>query len=114
MQPFRRLDWKYGTSGTTDIQRGRESLSKDILAEVNGVAELPETLRIRVAVYDVAGEREPLEVVCFVEPDPRNQTLTLVPCPGEVQRAVDVAQASIRERINAAVGDKIRVYYGTP
>ncbi len=116
---FRKLDWQHTSEGSGEVQHGNNKMSKSVLAKVQGVADLPDELSIEVPVYQQAGERQVYVVRCAVEIDAVNQQLQLIPLPDEMERAVDLAQANIHERLTAALGavdgqKGIPVYYGTP
>jgi hypothetical protein len=110
---FRKLDWESGDKGTSDIRHGDARMSKAIIAKVQGIDELPEELAVSVPVYQQTGERQEYIVNCNVEIDAVNRQFQLVPVPDELERVLDLAQASIRERLDAELKD-VPVYYGKP
>ena len=116
---FRRLNWSVANDGTSDLQHGADKMGKAIAARVQGVDELPDALDVEVPVYQQTGERQVYKVKCAIEIDTLNQQLQLVPLPDELERVMDLAQASIHDRLIVALGPiddqkVIPVYYGTP
>ena len=116
---FRKLNFTMNDGGTNDFQHGRDLLGKEIIAKVKGSSELPDELPVLVPVYQQAGERTDFTVRCAIEIDTVNQMFQLLPLPDELERVVDLAQASIHGRLTAALGEidgqsAIPVYYGEP
>lgn len=117
---FKRLEWKSGVTATGTVGRGQESLGKQIMAQVTGVDELPEEIEFDAPVYRERGEQTPYRVRCGLDYDVPNQTILMAPLPGEIDRAVEMAQASIRDRLEnelvllAGHETATPVYYGKP
>lgn len=117
---FRKLEWKLQGDTSAEVRHAKESMGKSIMAEVQGVDDLPDELVVSVPVYRDVGERTPIDIACAIEIDARNQTLELMPLPGEVERAVQLAQADIEGRLldTLQVDDSpepnVPVYYGSP
>lgn len=114
---FRRLDWKAGTDGRSEIERQNVRVAKSIVAEVQGIDELPEEITVPVPVYAETGMREEYLVQCYVEIDPTNQLFGFGPMPDELQQIVDLAQAAIRKRLEQPLNraeSPIPIYYGRP
>lgn len=113
VQQFRKLDWKDGSGGSSEVTPTNLRVSKSIVAEVQGVAELPEELTVPSPVYVESGERDEYNVQCSIEIDVQNQAFMFGPLPDELSRIVDLHQANIRKRLEAALGT-IPIYNGTP
>jgi hypothetical protein len=116
---FRKLEWSAGNEGSGDVQHGMNRLAKSVVAKVQGIGDLPDELNVPVPVYQQMGEQKEYLVKCAVEIDTCNQRLQLLPLPDTLERVVDLAQASIHERLVAALGEienkpAIPVYYGRP
>lgn len=112
---FRKLDWKVADEGSGSVQHGKDRMGKSIQAEVQGSDELPEEISVPVPVYQEAGERQEYIVRCAVEIDAINQSFALIPLPEEIQKAIDNAQANIRDRLSLAIGaSRAAIYYGAP
>ena len=111
---FRKLDWALGDEGSANVAHGMERMGNQITARMQGVEELPDALDVAVPVYQQAGERDPYIVRCSVEIDVQNRRLQLIPLPDELERIVQLAQASIRERLDNELAEGIPTYYGEP
>lgn len=114
MTPFRKLDWNQQIHATGEVTPGRERLGKDVASQVAGTSGLPEDILMSTPVYAEQGERETVQVRCLIDTFPAEEKLALIPLPGEVEAAIDAAQASIHERLIKALGSDARVYYGSP
>ena len=87
-------------------------MGKSIVEKVEGVDQLPDELEVPTPVYSESGEREEYLVRCGIDIDAVNQRFRLVPLPDELCRVVDLAQASIRRRLEDAL--ECPIYYGNP
>lgn len=110
---FRKLDWENGDKSAGEVRHGDTRLAKTVVAKVQGIDDLPNELAIEVPVYQQQDERHEYIVNCAVEIDAVNRMFQLIPLPDELERVVDVAQASIRSRIQEGCST-IPVYYGKP
>jgi hypothetical protein len=64
-------------------------------------------------VFRQADERTPLSLRCSVEVDAGEGTFRLLPLPDEIDRVLQVAVASIAERLTEQL-DGATAYYGKP
>jgi hypothetical protein len=85
------------------VQRGKSSIGKTIQQQIEGLGEIPEyvTLTVpfwanRVLVY--------VDVECSLDPDEATQTFKLVPLPGKVERATEMALDALHDAIVASFG----------
>ena len=118
---FRKLDFTIGNEGRGEVAHGNDRLGKTITAKVQSVEELPDQLDVEVPIYQQTGERQEYVVRCAIEIDTINQLFQLVPLPDELERVLDLAQASIHDRLTAGLkagdGDgqaAVPIYYGKP
>lgn len=112
---FRKLDWETGAKARGDVTHGTERLGREVTAQVTGIEALPEDLTISIPVYRERGEQEPVAIRCDIEIDASQQVLAICPQAGEIDRAVDLAQWSIRKRLEDALADtSIAIHYGNP
>jgi len=111
--PWRKLEWSQQKAAQGEIAPGRDRLGSDIQGSVKGASDLPEELLIPVPLYDQLGERSSYPVRCAIDLDVYNEQIVLMPLPGEIQAVIDEHQASIHERLVAAL-DGVPVYYGSP
>jgi len=115
---FRKLDWDQKTEGSGEVRHGRERLGNAIMAQVQGIEELPEDLDISAPVYQQPGERREYLVRCAVEIDVVNRRFALRPVADEIERVIDLAQADIGCRLESLLhdgqGPDVPIYYGHP
>lgn len=116
---FRKLEFNTQIKGAGDFQKSRESLGKQIEAEVQGTVGLPDDLLVEVPIYDTVGERQTYTVQLLLDYDAQNQRILVMPEPGAIAEAEDSHQADIHQRLTAGVGGNdgsagIPVYHGSP
>jgi hypothetical protein len=112
--PWRRLEWTNAKASEGETGPGRDRIGRDIRGAVTaGGAELPEDLIVHVPVYREQGERSAYDVRCSIDVDVFGERIALQPLAGEIETVIDEAQASIRERLDAAL-DGIPIFYGSP
>lgn len=109
---FRKLDWENGDKARGSVQHSDLRLSKEVVAKVQGIEELPEEIPVPVPVYQQPGEREEYFVQCAVEIDAVNRQFQLLPLPDEIERVIACHQADIRSRLDAELSCPI--YCGRP
>lgn len=110
---FRKLEWQSGAKTQSEADKARDRLGREIMAECTGTADLPEDLLVSVPVYREKGEQEPVRLRLLLDYVVERQVIEIAPAAGEIEAAVDVAQARIRQRIEEELPD-VPVYYGTP
>lgn len=106
----RNLKWAVNSDGERAIQHGRESMGKNLIAELKGEAAIPEETALLVPVFDNWNGRK--LVRCAVEIDPANQSFAITPYPQEMKTAMDDTLADIAEAFEAIEG--LGVYRGRP
>lgn len=120
LAPFRRLDWSQRTGGGAKIEHTKQSLGRQIEAEISGADALPDSIGILIPVYREAGERVRYEVRCAIEINPTDQTFLLRPFPGQLDTAIELHQQDIasrlKENVKSETGLKqsVAVYHGQP
>lgn len=110
---IRDLRFSVQTGGKSHIGQGRESLGREVDAEVvSEFGDLPEELLFQVRVMDDPSllRRQPIR--CALEIDPQKCLLRIVPLAGEVQNALDAELESIGEMLKSTL--KCPVYHGVP
>jgi len=110
---FRRLDWSTTARTKAETRHQKESLGKEIVAAVQGVEEIPDTLTVTVPVYDLPGLPCPQDVRLALEVDAGEQRFTLVPLPGQLAAAKAAAADTVRAALTAMAPD-VPLYCGRP
>jgi hypothetical protein len=108
----RSLKFTANQAGEADIQHGKESMGKQIMAAVCGVDALPETITLQVRVFDVPDLTKVFPVTCAFDIEPHTAVMRLVPLPMQCGTAADQALADAVQRIREAVG--VPIYVGQP
>lgn len=115
LEKVRGMKFESGSVTTGKVKRQDESLGRSISGSVTSdEGELPEEVTMNIAIYSNPGEDTRYPVVCAVETDALAAKIQLVPLPGELDRAVQLAMASIATRLGANLTEGIPVYHGTP
>jgi len=110
---FRKLDFSAGKTGAARVEHGKESLGREIIAQVNGVDDLPDVLDVSVRITDVPGANHPETIRVGLEIDATREEFYLSPMPGELEAAVDRMHADLHKKLIAALPG-LPVYYGAP
>lgn len=106
---LRNLKFRLGDEQTGDIKQGRESMGRQIEAEVTGAGELPETVKIKVRRW--ASLEYVATVECLLVLDVQEKKLSLRPLADQLEVAENDAQAWLHGKLTDAVG--CPVYYGS-
>lgn len=103
----------------SQISQGKVSLGKSIVAEMTGVAAIPERVTFVVPVFAQLVVPVVGEVRVEIDPDPQSERFTLVVLPGDVERAFGKAEEDLVERVSRvlaglmATESDIPVYRGS-
>lgn len=102
---LREIRWKSNAEGESSVQRGKASIGKTIQQQIEGLGEIPEYLTLtvpfwanRVLVY--------VDVECSLDPDEATQTFKLVPLPGKVEQATEMAISALHKATVNAFGSE--------
>lgn len=102
---LREIKWKSLAEGESNIQRGKASIGKTIQQQIEGLGEIPEYITLtvpfwanRVLVY--------VDVECSLDPDEATTTFKLVPLPGKVERATEMALDALHEAVVGSFGSE--------
>lgn len=112
---LRKIKFSIQQGGESEINRGRSSVGKSATAELLGQGTLPEYVVIDVPIFDGVFPNLRGNIECLLEPNEQSQSFQLFPLPGEVERAIAGAEASIGTVLTANLEEAgVPVYYGTP
>jgi hypothetical protein len=99
----------------SQIERGRVSLGKSMVAEMSGVGAIPEEVRFVVPVFTGAAAQARAEVRVAVDPDPETEQFTLIVLPEEIERAYWLGEERLRVLLEDLLeGSEIPLYHGRP
>lgn len=107
----RNLKFRNDAAGLGNLQHGRESMGKQIEAEVLGTDALPEEVTFHVRVFDLPECRVARPVTCALEIEPHTQTFRLTPLPLQLEEAMEAELHEIEARIRGEVKD-VPLYRG--
>lgn len=110
----RRVKFESGQVVSSNVQRGRESMGREVLSAVSAESEIPDAVTLRVTVYRTVGETESYPLRCTVEVDSMAGRFALIPFPDEIQRVQQLAVDSIAARLADGLPDGVRAYHGRP
>lgn len=112
----RELKFTLNQGGESSLQQGRESMGKQVLAEVKGLAEFPEEFVVTYPVYvnpDLA--QTSAAVTCCLEIDVASELFIVTPKPDELLAARQHVHQLIGETLQQLLAqEKVPVYYGKP
>ncbi len=117
IEMLRKIDFTAGSKAETDIQRGKSSLGKSLVAEAKFAGgDIPEQITLDVPVFDNNFARGTHEVICALEIYEGEQALQLFPLPGEVEKAYASAESRLISDMRDLLGKDatVPVYFGTP
>ncbi len=106
---FKSLKFSQSSDGGSDIAVGRESMGKQVTAQVaGGGKDMPESCTLSVPVYAdlvLDGEVQMQHIECAIDIDIAEATFIIKPMPGELERAQRETDEAIRKYISDTVTD---------
>lgn len=108
------IDFAVNTTGRGTVERSRESIGREIEAEVRSDAgEFPEGVVLSVRVFTDPALTVTRRVSCAVEIDAKDQTFELVPLPLQCEEAIQADMDQLRGMLEAGTSD-VPIFYGNP
>jgi hypothetical protein len=114
LNPCRNLKWTTGTTVDSKVSRVGDQMGKSVNAAVSGEAEIPEEVTVGVRVFQNKGIEVRVLVRCAIEIDHLNARLQLLPFPGEIEQAIDIALGAVDEILTSRLHEGTPVYHGRP
>lgn len=111
---IRAMRFTTAVDNASEIQHGRTSLGKKIESAATGQDKIPESFTLRVTVWDNANFPKKYPVEVCLDMDAQTETFTLIPVPGDIEKAMVMAEMDLREALGAALPDYQHIYYGSP
>lgn len=106
---LRKVQWTNNGNVESTIQRGKEGLSRQMLAEAAGAANFPDEFCVNVAVFENVKQK----VTCrlALELLPEVQRFEIIPFPSQVQQGMAETLEWLREDLKQT---KVPTFIGTP
>ena len=112
---IRKVKIENGEMLSSEVRKSKESLGRQITAEISGESEIPDEVVLLVPVYSTAGEKARYPIACSVEADPtRSEPFRLMPLPDEIERVEQLATDFIAERLKEHLPELVPCYFGSP
>lgn len=115
LNKVREVRFESGAVQKGTVKRADESLGISRSASAtSGEGDFPEEVTLTVPVYSNPKEDGLYPIVCAVEIDPLAAKFQLVPLPGRMELAQQLAIASIAQRLREGLTEGIPIYHGAP
>lgn len=115
---FKQIKFSAGSTTNADMQRGKASVGKEVMARVSFLAELPEMVTVSVPMFHNTFANKCYDVSCAVEIWEAEEKFQMFPLPGQVEKAFAAAEGDIADSIGMLVDqdadDGVKIYYGAP
>lgn len=111
---IRSLKFSYTKAGSSETVRGKESLGRDIVAELSGAKGIPEFVFLDVPVFVEMRAAPKRTVKCVLDIFPETEDFAFTPLPGEVEDAIYQAERQIGIDLEGLLKEKesVGIYYG--
>ncbi len=113
VRSIRRIEFANSGSGTSDVQRGKDTMGKSVESVVQNIADIPETFIVNTPVYQNADLRQPYPVEMVLEIDTVNRMFVVLPAPDEISKVQQQANGDILKRLRKEL-TATRVFEGVP
>lgn len=115
LDTVRKLRVQSASDAASEVQRGKVSLGKSMVAEMSGVGDIPERVTFEVPVFAGPAVRATAEVRMVLDPDAESGQLLVVVLPDEIDRAYAVGEDRAQTMLDGLLeGVEIPVYHGRP
>lgn len=115
---IRKVRFQASQAVDSDLQRGRESLGKEITAELLQAEEVPEQVTLQVRPFLEVGRGGLADIDCLLDINPHAQKFSLLPTPGAMQEMIDdeleLLGKDLAEQLAADPAKTFPIFYGTP
>lgn len=112
LQTARIIAFNQSVAGHGKVELGRESLGRDIEAEVRSEAgDIPEEITLNVRIFTDPYTTARHEIRCLVDVNAREGTFNLAPLEGDLNDALEVETVRIVDRLKQSGGP---VFLGSP
>lgn len=104
LHDVRIVKFRLNTLAEGEVQHGKRSIGKQQEAELHGYDKIPEIVSAYVPVFDGFETGVVYPVKCAIEINPENSTFTLMPLPGEIEKAVRRAEEHLGDMLRHQLG----------
>lgn len=84
---LRNIKWNNSDAGESAVQHGRESMGRQIIAQVQGIDVIPEEITLTIPVFENHAFRTRIQ--CAVDVNAEARTFSLTPFPQEMHNAME-------------------------
>lgn len=106
----RQLKWTSGGNTGADLQHGKQSLDRSVVAAVMGADAIPEEITLQLQLTTSVPQRHPIR--CALDIDTATQTFALHPLPEELEAARQAQLQWLKEFLTVPGGPE--VFCGSP
>lgn len=108
---LKQMRFKRDTAGTSDMSPGRESLGRQVMAEIVGATgDFPETVTLTCPMYSNLPTAPMATVECALRVNLEQQTFTLKPIDGELDRVRGEFDAWLAKELEGRLNGAAVVY----
>ncbi len=112
IRTIRKISFAASDQGTSDVSRGRESMSRSLLSEVAAEAgDIPEQIALRVRLFDDRAMQVRRKIRCLIEVDAVQKVFTFVPLAADVKQAIDEEMGDLASALLPQMPDGSNVFY---
>jgi len=100
---WRHLRWRKSANEDARMEAGNESVSRELLAQLEGYANMPTELDYRTCVYAHPDLDTEYTITLGIEIDPDRKRIHIVPMPGQIIEAQQQATDAVHGRLSEAL-----------
>lgn len=106
----KKVKFESGSKTTAENSRVKESLGREISAQVSAASELPEYVTLTTPAYTTPGVETSVGIRAAVEVDPHKEQFQLVVLPDEVSLAYEAVMSAVADKLRGSLKDGIPCY----
>jgi hypothetical protein len=107
---------KFETTDSTEvkIRKGDESIAKNVRSKVTGEMDVPDDVYFEFVFYPDLRVGSEVSIACAVITEPAEGTISVIPYPGEIERATINSVQKVADAIKEALaeGSETKVFCG--
>lgn len=108
---IRYIEFSAGERTVGNIQRGREQMGKEVLAEMKTMREvpIPEEVVLSVRIFTDPALLSKHQITCLLETNPAAGQFALVPISSEITMAMDNEMSALGDMLRSSLGQAKRL-----